>query len=111
MPNSSSSPTLRPKDTLYLFISSSNVTIPLEEALLEDSTLDTLHRLLAHATFLHSLKRLSKAIELADIMQIARAALENIRATIDQSRQIDFWSPSKYDSGKLANPGSDLLGG
>jgi hypothetical protein len=108
MPNSSPPPPLRPKNTLNLSIPSSDVSIPVQEALLEDSTLyDALLRALRDATS-HSRTRLSAAIELADIMETARAALKTIRATLDDPLRLDPWSPNKYDSNKLMDPSSDL---
>lgn len=105
MPNSSP---LLPKSTLNLSIPSSDISIPIQEVLLEDSTpYDTLLHALRDATS-HTRTRLSAAIELADIMETARTALKTIRATLDDPLRVTSWSPNKYDSKKLINPGSDL---
>jgi hypothetical protein len=108
MSDSSPPRPLRPKSTLNLSIPSSGVSIPVQEALLEDSTLyDALLGALRDATS-HTRTRLSAAIELADIMETARAALKTIRETLDDPLRVDPWSPNKYDSNKLKDPGSDL---
>jgi hypothetical protein len=93
---------------LNLSIPSSDVSIPVQDALLEHSTryddlLDALCNVPSHAR-----TRLSAAIELADIMETARAALKTIRATLDDPLRVDPWSPNKYDTNKLKDPGSDL---
>lgn len=96
------------KSTLNLSIPSSNVSIPFQEVLLVDSPLyDALLRVLREAPS-HVRKRLSVAIELADIMETARAALKTIRTTLDDPLVVDSWKPMKYDQGKLMKPGSDL---
>jgi hypothetical protein len=108
MSNSSPPYSLRPKSTLNLSISSSGVSIPVQEALLEDSTLyDALLSALRDITS-YTRTRLSAAIKLADIIETARAALKTIRATLDDPLRVDLWSPNKYDSNKLKDPSLDL---
>jgi len=110
MPNSPppprSPPAPSPPSTLNLSIPSSGISVLVQEALFEDPTpYNALLRALRDATS-HTRKCLSTAIELADIMETSRAALKNIRSTLDDPR-VDAWSPNKYDSNKLMNPGSD----
>jgi hypothetical protein len=93
---------------LNLSIPSSDISIPVQDALLEHSThydglLDALRNVPSHMR-----KRLWAAMELADIMETARAALKPIRATLDDPLRLDSWSPNKYDTNKLMDPGSDL---
>ena len=108
MPGSSLPRPLRPKSTLNLSIPSSDVSILVQEALFKDSThYDALLHALRDATS-RTRTLLSAAIELADIVETARAALKTIRATLDDPLRVDPWSPSKYDSNKLMDPGSDL---
>jgi len=107
MPNSSPLRPRRPKSTLDLFIPFTDVAIPIQEALEDSTRYDHLLRTLRDATP-HTRKRLSVAIELADIMETARTVLNNIRATLDEPSRVDPWSPNKYDSNKLMDPGSDL---
>ncbi len=107
MPNLSPLRPQRPKSTLNLSILSTDVAIPIEEALEHSTRYDDLLRTLRDATP-HTRKRLSVAIELADIMETARTVLKNMRATLDEPLRVDPWSPNKYDSNKLMDPGSDL---
>lgn len=107
MPSSSLPRSLHPNSTLSISIPSANVSIPVQEALLEDSTdYDALLRALRDATS-QTRQRLSAAIELADIIEIARVALKTIRETLDDPLRVDPWSPNKYDKNKLMDPGSD----
>jgi hypothetical protein len=89
MPNFSPCPPLRPKSTLNLSIPSSDISIPVNKALLEDSILyDTLLRAFRDTTS-HTRTRLSAAIELADIMETARVVLKIIQAILDDPLRLD----------------------
>jgi hypothetical protein len=99
----------RPKSTLNLSIPSSNVSIPVQEALLKDSPFyDNLLCALRDATS-DTRKRLSTATELADIVETSRAALETLQVTLNDPERVDPWSPSKYDSNKLIKLDLDLI--